>query len=192
MSYDPGIPNSADSPAIFPAQAQTNWGRLQTIIGADHQFNLPAGADDGYHTVVHMPPQSSPGALAGVGQLYGKTNQNVVPYWRYPDNGSGAVPECNLVPVLACGRWDENGAAVSTLFNCTGAKVGTTFTLTITSVPLESPATWIPIVTAVGKTGTAQGAPTLKPTITATNTLQVASLSSDYGISVVVYYLSIA
>ena len=74
MTFDASIPLSTDSPALFPSQSQGNFSVLNTIIAKDHQFNnTPAGGDNsGYHNVVHMIPQSTPGVLAGHGQLYSK------------------------------------------------------------------------------------------------------------------------
>lgn len=48
--------------------------RLQTIIEADHQFNLSVAGDDGYHKLVHLMPQAPSGALANTGRLYVKTS----------------------------------------------------------------------------------------------------------------------
>lgn len=73
MTFNPLVPLSTDSPGIFPAQNQTNMSRLQTLLGADHQFNLTATANDGYHNLIHMQPQAPTGALANIGRLYVKT-----------------------------------------------------------------------------------------------------------------------
>lgn len=73
MSFNAAVPLNSDSPGIFPAQNQTNMARLQTIIGADHQFNLSATGNDGYHNLIHMTLQAPAGALASTGRLYVKT-----------------------------------------------------------------------------------------------------------------------
>ena len=73
MTYNALVPLNSDSPAIFPAQAQANFTRLQTIISANHVFNLTAQADDGYHNVVTLTQQAPSGILAAVGRLYAKT-----------------------------------------------------------------------------------------------------------------------
>lgn len=75
MSYNASIPVSTTSPSLFPALAQTNWSRLQTILGADHQFNLPPAANDGYHNLVHMQiPATIPTVgIASTGQFFTDT-----------------------------------------------------------------------------------------------------------------------
>jgi hypothetical protein len=78
MTYNPAVPLNSDSPSLLPGQCQANFTRLQTLLGADHQFNLTATADDGFHNLIHMLPQAPTGALAGVGRLYVKTVAGVV------------------------------------------------------------------------------------------------------------------
>lgn len=73
MTYSSGVPAQLASPGIFPAQGNTNFARLQTIIGGDHQFNLSAAANDGYHNLIHLTAQAPSGALAATGRLYVKT-----------------------------------------------------------------------------------------------------------------------
>lgn len=79
MSFDATKPASNESPASFPAQAQTNWSRLETIISANHIFN--AGADpatDGKHKFVVMPDQASaPTTAANEVALYSKAVSTV-------------------------------------------------------------------------------------------------------------------
>lgn len=75
MTYNPNIPLPADKLRNFPGDITTNnWPRLQTLIGADHQFNTSAAANDGYHKVIHFVNQGgTPAAVAGSGELYTKT-----------------------------------------------------------------------------------------------------------------------
>ncbi len=73
MTFNALIPLASDSPGLFPAQCQTNWSRLQTIISADHQFNLSAATNDGYHTLIRLIPQAPSGVLLGTGRLYSKS-----------------------------------------------------------------------------------------------------------------------
>lgn len=56
MAYDTSVPNSGQSPSLFPAQAQDNFSRLKTLLGANHKFNDSAATDDGYHQDVKMLP----------------------------------------------------------------------------------------------------------------------------------------
>lgn len=107
MTFDPAIPLSTDSPSIFPAQSQTNFGRLQTLVGADHQFNLTAAANDGYHTLIHMIPQSPAGALAGFGRLYAKTVSGVVQLYYRDDAGV----EYQLTPQASTETFKVAGSA---------------------------------------------------------------------------------
>lgn len=90
MSYDPSIPVATTSPSVFPAQCQTNWGRLQTIVSADHQFNLGAAANDGYHNLVHMqiPATLPSGALASLGRLYVNSASGQVNLFYMDDAGT--------------------------------------------------------------------------------------------------------
>lgn len=89
MSYDPGIPNASNSPALFPVQSQTNFGRLKTLVEADHQFNNAAASDDGFHKLVRMiPPVPGPsGALNGYGRLYCKEVSGVQQMFYMDDSG---------------------------------------------------------------------------------------------------------
>lgn len=74
MTFSASVPLSSDSPALLPSQNQDNMLVLKTIISSDHQFNnTPTGGDNsGYHNIIHMIPQSTPAAVPGNGQLYGR------------------------------------------------------------------------------------------------------------------------
>lgn len=52
MTYSTGVPDANASPGAFPAQGQTNFTRLKTIISANHAFNDGSSSDDGYHELV--------------------------------------------------------------------------------------------------------------------------------------------
>jgi hypothetical protein len=91
MSYNASIPVATTSPSVFPAQCQTNWGRLQTILGADHQFNLAEDlSSDGYHNLVHMRIPADPvtGALGSLGRLYVNTANGQVNLFYMDDAGT--------------------------------------------------------------------------------------------------------
>ena len=49
MTFDASVPNPSQSPGLFPAQGNTNFTRLKTIINADHVFNDSAQVTDGVH-----------------------------------------------------------------------------------------------------------------------------------------------
>lgn len=91
MTFNAAVPLNSDSPAIFPAQNQTNMARLQTIVGADHQFNLSAAADDGYHNVVHLTQQSPTGVLAATGRLYANSVSGRVNLWYMDDQAAQSL-----------------------------------------------------------------------------------------------------
>lgn len=88
MTFNAAIPLNSDSPSIFPAQSQTNYARLQTLVGADHQFNPTAAANDGYHNLIHMTLQAPTGALASTGRLYGKSSAGRVHAFYMDDTGA--------------------------------------------------------------------------------------------------------
>lgn len=79
MTYDVNVPNASQSPGVFPAQNNTNFTRLLTIINEDHKFNLSAASDDGYHKIIHYINQSgtfgdnTPTPIPGTGLGYTKT-----------------------------------------------------------------------------------------------------------------------
>jgi len=54
MTFDPNIPNAAQSPGLFPPQNATNFTRLKTIINVDHVFNDTAQSTDGVHKQMTM------------------------------------------------------------------------------------------------------------------------------------------
>lgn len=96
MTFNPAIPLASDSPAIFPAQSQVNYSRLQTIVAADHQFNLTAAANDGYHNIIHMTQQSPSGALAATGRSYAKVSGGQVNQFYMDDAGT----EYQITPTM--------------------------------------------------------------------------------------------
>lgn len=96
MTYNPAVPLNSDSPSIFPAQSQTNFARLQTLVGADHQFNLSAASNDGYHNLVHMTIQAPSGALASTGRFYAKSSASRVHAFYMDDTGA----EYQITPTM--------------------------------------------------------------------------------------------
>lgn len=89
MTFNAAIPLNGDSPGIFPSQCQTNMARLQTLLGADHQFNLSAAADDGYHNLVHLTQQAPSGALAATGRVYAQAIAGKINLFYMNDAGGG-------------------------------------------------------------------------------------------------------
>ena len=70
MTFDPNVPNAAQSPGVFPAQNNTNFARLKTIINEDHVFNDTAAVTDGAHRQVTLLTH----AIAVPGDLPAGTN----------------------------------------------------------------------------------------------------------------------
>ena len=119
MTFNPAIPLNSDSPSIFPTQSQVNYGRLQTIIGGDHQFNLSAAPDDGYHNVVHLTQQAPSGALAATGRLYVKSIAGLIELYYMDDAGleQQITPFSALVPIKVSGSQVIAGNATITILN---------------------------------------------------------------------------
>lgn len=65
MTFDPSVPNAAQSPGLFPPQNNTNFARIKTIINADHVFNDTAQSTDGVHRQVTMIVRAQPVGLPG-------------------------------------------------------------------------------------------------------------------------------
>lgn len=114
MTFNAAIPLNSDSPGVFPAQSQTNFGRLQTIISADHQFNLSAAANDGYHTLVRLIPQAPSGALTGFGRVYSKSVSGIVQLFYMDDAGTEyqitPTASVNSVIIRAAVNFNGTGA----------------------------------------------------------------------------------
>lgn len=99
MTFNPSVPNAAQSPGLFPAQNSTNFTRLKTIINADHVFNDTAQATDGVHRQVTLISRATPAVLpAGTnGILYSKVDtlgSSQVYFWN------GAV-DYQVTPTMA-------------------------------------------------------------------------------------------
>ncbi len=109
MSFNAAVPLNSDSPSIFPSQNQTNMARLQTLLGADHQFNLSAAADDGYHNLIHLTQQAPSGPLASIGRLYGKSSASRIHAFYMDDTGE-EYQVSPTMPIRAAVNFVGNGA----------------------------------------------------------------------------------
>lgn len=129
MTFNAAIPLNSDSPSIFPTQSQTNYARLQTIIGADHQFNLSAAADDGYHNVVHLTQQAPSGVLAATGRVYAKSASGAVNLFYMDDAGlEYQITPISLAPTKVTGSVALAGSATSgTIYTIPNNSQGTIF-----------------------------------------------------------------
>lgn len=83
--------------------------RLQTIVGADHQFNLTAAADDGYHNLVHLTQQAPSGALAALGRFYAKSSSSRI-HAFYMDSSGTEYQITPTMPIRAAVNFDGTGA----------------------------------------------------------------------------------
>lgn len=135
MTFDPLIPLSSDSPSIFPAQSQGNFTRLQTIVGADHQFNLSAAANDGYHNLVHLTQQAPAGALASTGRLYAKSSASRIHQFYMDDTGAEYQMSPSM-PIRAAVNFDGTIVGIPQMirsgYNVTSVSKTATGTYTIT------------------------------------------------------------
>ena len=135
MTFDPLIPLSSDSPSIFPAQSQGNFTRLQTIVGADHQFTLSAAANDGYHNLVHLTQQAPAGALASTGRLYAKSSASRIHQFYMDDTGAEYQMSPSM-PIRAAVNFDGTGAVgaqtLRSQYNVTSVTKTATGTYTVT------------------------------------------------------------
>ncbi len=109
MTFNASIPLNSDSPSIFPAQSQTNYARLQTIISADHQFNLTAAGNDGYHNLIHKTLQAPTGALANTGRSYVKVSAGRV-HDFYMDDTGAEYQVTPTMPIRASVNFNGTGA----------------------------------------------------------------------------------
>ena len=110
MTYNPSVPNAAQSPGLFPPQNSTNFARLKTIINADHVFNDTAQATDGVHRQVTMIARAQPVALpAGTNAiLYTKIDSlgaSQLNFW----NGALNFQITPQVSIRACVNFNEAG-----------------------------------------------------------------------------------
>lgn len=134
MSFNAAVPLNSDSPSIFPSQNQTNMSRLQTILGADHQFNLSAAADDGYHNIVHLTQQAPSGALAATGRLYVKSASGAINLFYMDETGlEYQITPVSLAPTRVTGSVALAGNATSgTIYTIPNNSQGTIFVNYIT------------------------------------------------------------
>lgn len=117
MPYQTNIPNPAQSPGLFPAQANDNFTRLKTIIGANHKFNDSAATDDGYHQNIKMLPLSVPGNDASIGQSFVNSADATNQLW-FKDGLNNVYQITPCLPMRAWVIFDSIG----TILNAGAAK----------------------------------------------------------------------
>lgn len=120
MTFNAAVPLNSDSPSIFPAQNQTNMARLQTIVSSDHQFNLSAAADDGYHNLIHMTQQAPAGVLAATGRAYAKSSAGRI-HQFYMDDTGAEYQITPTMPIRAAVNFNGiAGAVIRSAYNVSG------------------------------------------------------------------------
>lgn len=85
MTFSTIVPNASQSPGLFPAQNNTNFTRLKSIIDADHLFTDTSATNQGAHRQVTFINRAVP-----VGLPIG-TNAIL-----YTANDSGGIPQLNF------------------------------------------------------------------------------------------------
>jgi hypothetical protein len=188
MTYNPNRPNAAESPGVFPAQANTNFTRLKTIINADHVFNDTTGADDGAHRQMTLVARATPVGLP--------TGTNAIAYTKIDGSGraqlrfyNGVTDEA-ITPPYIVAMVNFNGSGVvgnqtirSQVNVSTVSKTATgTYTITFTTPLVDDNY----IVQLTGMRGTAAdvsngcilGSPTYSSSVTAAS-LKVQFVGGD-------------
>ena len=128
MTFNIVAPNAGQSPGIFPAQNNTNFDRLKTLINAEHVFNDTAAANDGVHKQMTMVARADPVSLpAGTnGILYNKVVGSNGEMFYY--NGTTIIqltPYDQVLPIRVAGSQSLAGGASVTIFNPTYNWAGT-------------------------------------------------------------------
>jgi len=134
MTYSSGIPVASESPSAFPVQSQTNFARLKTIIGADHEFNDTTATNDGWHNIVHLNEPTPPtGALAAKGRFYAKTSALRV-HAFYMDSSGTEYQMSPTMPIRAAVNFNGTIAVPSlrSSYNVTSVAKDNTGLYTIT------------------------------------------------------------
>lgn len=158
MTWDANKPSSSESPALAPAQIQTNWQRLQAIITADHFFATTADGSQGYHKVVRWINQgSSPAYITNVGQTFTKSvtvtydsTDITAPqlFYRISDGTNQRESPISIVPILAFVNFDGTTAGsgssqtIRSSYNVTSVTRTTSssglYTITFPSLPTNA------------------------------------------------------
>ena len=71
MTFSTSVPNASQSPGLFPAQNNTNFNRLKTIINADHNFTDSASGSQGFHRQASFINKTAPTVPVGLGSANG-------------------------------------------------------------------------------------------------------------------------
>ncbi len=132
MSFDPSVPNSAQSPSLFPTQNNNNNTRLKTIINADHVFNDSAQATDGYHRQMTLLARATVVALpSGSNAVLYVALDSLSRAQLYFYNGLNNVQITPTLAIRAAVAFDKAGAIQSQFNVSSVTRQGTTSRYTI-------------------------------------------------------------
>lgn len=112
MPYQTTVPNSAQSPSLFPSQGQENFARLKTILGANHKFNDSTATDDGYHQNIQMLPISTPANDGTIGQAFVNSSDATNQLW-FKDGLNRVFQVTPTIPIYAACSFFWTGAVIS-------------------------------------------------------------------------------
>lgn len=81
MTFKVNAPNAAQSPGVFPGQANDNWQRVLSNINSDHVFAFTNNAQQGMHRqcsfLTRATPTGSTAPASGI--LYSKNDTSGQP-----------------------------------------------------------------------------------------------------------------
>jgi len=136
MTFDPSVPNPAQSPSLFPAQNNTNFTRLKTIINHDHVFNDTENVNtDGIHKQVTMLARAHPAVLpTDTDAILYTALDSLTRAQLYYYNGGVSVQVTPTMSIRAAVAFD-NAGAIQSQFNVSGiVKSGTSrYTISFTT-----------------------------------------------------------
>lgn len=124
MTFDATKPDASQSPSLAPAQIQTNWSRVKTLVDADHQFNDTAATNDGFHNqvsflnnnITSLPATKNAVMYSKNGDLGTGTNRDEV----YSRNASLECPFALRAFVMFDGRATNGACTLNSAFNVSG------------------------------------------------------------------------
>jgi hypothetical protein len=125
MAYQTNVPNSSQSPGLFPGQGNDNFTRLKTLFGANHKFNDSAATDDGYHQNIKMLPISVPGNDGTVGQGF-VNSSDATNQLSFKDGLNNVYQVTPCLPLRAWVIFDPSGTVLNSgnaKFNVTSINV---------------------------------------------------------------------
>lgn len=142
MSFNPSVPNSAESPGNFPVQSSNNFTRLQTLFRADHVFNDAAQSTDGIHKQVTFIAKSNgytPTVGGGNAELYAEVDLLGLPQLKFFNGSSTAILTPIQSPTKIVGTVTlSSGATSPSIFSIPNNSFGTIFVNAIGAANLRS------------------------------------------------------